>query len=439
MQTIKCFVSRIGQADNTPNKTADFGELSTYARTFTRDIKIYTDPQHPDYEINVFSAKEAGKEMVGFNTAFTNLILGISKWAYDRSAVIDQDITKIDYLTELLNEFFDKIENPKVGAIYYSAGKTLPEYIKFRMVDAPGAANPTDPNEVAIWFSSAAFERDYDEFEITVVPPVDVLDTFFLPLAEIRQAVAKYSLVDMFEKIQKIRNKQPETATRAIELDYIYPADPNIKVNTTWGVLVYGAAGDNEEAIKQAMIDHILANSQQPYDNWKIIFPDLFRVTQMFVLPLWEKMAIPNRVTRVGIYSPISSPKDNLAYAKNVLGNLPTDHIDDNLESTHHKFRSITLLAVGGTDNTGGKFKLTDYIPDYIGESSVAEDFNRMSDYTRNWTVMMEELLILAEKINEHATLPVGTRRYTLDDQLYVGRRLGKIEYLVAVKDNVQP
>ena len=71
--------------------------------------------------------------------------------------------------------------------------------------------------------------------------------------------------------------------------------------------------------------------------------------------------------------------------------------------------------------------------------NEIAEDFNRMSDYTKSWTIMMEELLILAEKINDQASLPVGTRRYTLDDQLYLGRRLGKIEYLVAVRDSTLP
>ena len=430
MLTIKGFCTRRLQADNQQGKVATFGELSTYARTFSKDVGIYSMATIDAIELNVFSHKLDGQNNNVVSTAFVEIIVQMTQWIYDKSVTIGVDATKNDYLTDILNNFHGLISNPNIGVIKNAEGRTMPEWFSFSFT------NP-QANEIKIWLSSAAFERDYDEYDITVVSPLLNVDTLFRPVAEIRSALATSTLSDQMDKVQAVKNKTPETVLKVESIQYFNPQDPLITLDTTWYVLVYGPAGNNSEAIKSAIIDYILAQSNEPESSWKLILPYLFKVTRMFVLPRWEKMAIPNRQAYAGIYSPISSATESLTYAKAALATLANTFVETNLEITHHKYRAISLLCCGGEDNAQDKFKLSDYVPDYIAESTNTQDFNRMSETTKQWSVMMEELLILAEAGDNAVQLPITTRRITIGGVKYIGRRLGRVEYLVAVKELV--
>lgn len=430
MIIIKGFCTRRLQANNELNKVATFGELSTYARTFTKDIGLYSLAITPELELNVFSHKKDGEYNGVLSTAFVEPIIRLSNWIYTKSLTVSSSVTKNDYLTEFLNNFYGEITNPNIGTIQNADGRTMPEWLSFNLVSA-------QENQIKIWFSSDAFERDYDEYEISVVSPLLNVDTLFRPVSEIRSALAATTIADQLDKVQAAKNKSPETVLRAETIQYINPQDSTITIDTNWYILVYGPAGNNTDAIKQAIISYILANSNEPESSWKQILPYLFKTTRMYILPQWTHYAIANRETYAGIYSPITTVKDGITSAKAALSHLASTFVEENLQFTHHKYRSISLLCCGGDDNAQSKFKLTDYVPDYIGESSNTQDFNRMSELSKQWTVMMEELLIMAENNDEYTSLPLTTRRINVNNVLYLSRRLGNVEYLVAVREVV--
>ncbi len=428
MLTIKGFCTRRLQADNNPHKVATFGELSPLARTFARDIGIYSKTDTPEFEFNVFSHKRDGVSVGLVNTEFTDSVIEITKWIYDKSLTIGSDASRQDYLVDMGNMFYGRFQNLTVGTIKYSQGRTMPEWFSFSKNDG------TD-NTVKIWLSSDAFERDYDEYEIIVVPPLINVDTFFQPPNEIRSALNAVNIMDQMDLIQDAKQGSPETQLKAEVINYINPNDTNIIIPSTWYVLIYGPAGNNTESIKSAITDFILSKSTQPESAWKLIFPYLFKVTRMYILPRWDKLAIPNRTTNVGIYSPVATVSESLTYAKTSLFHMSTSFIDLNLQVTHHKYRAVSLLCCGGEDNAQDKFKLTDYFPDYIAESSNSQDFNRMAENTKLWTVLMEQLLILAENYNEDMSLPINVRRLTISNVKYVGKRFNNVEFLVAVRE----
>lgn len=430
MLTIKGFCTRRLQADNQLGKVATFGELSTYARTFAKDIGVYSIASVDAIELNVFSHKLDGQYNNTLSTAFVEIIVQMTQWIYDKSLTVSSGTSKNDYLTDILNNFHGLILNPNVGLIKSAEGRTMPEWFSFSLVNS-------QDNDIKIWLSSAAFERDYDEYDITVVSPLLHVDTLFRPVAEIRSALATSTLSDQMDKVQAVKNRTPETILKVESIQYFNPQDPNITIDTTWYVLIYGPSGNNSESIKNAIIEYILAQSNEPETSWKQILPYLFKVTRMFVLPRWEKMAIPNRQAYAGIYSPISAVTESITYAKAALPGLANTFVENNLEITHHKYRAISLLCCGGEDNAQSKFKLSDYIPDYIAESTNTQDFNRMSESTKQWSVMMEEMLIIAEAGDNSIQLPIHTRRLNVGGVKYIGRRLGRVEYLVAIKETI--
>lgn len=428
MQVIKGFCTRKRQANNEPGQTAAFGELSTYVRTFAKDIGIYATVDYPEIEFNLFSNKRNGQAQNILNTEYLNAILQITEWIYSKSTTIDSGINKNDYLVNANNVFHGIVENLNIGAIKSAEGRTMPEWFKFKL-------SSIADNEVTVWLSAAAMERDYDEYEITVVSPLINVDTLFRPIAEIRSALNLTPITDQMDKIQAARNKMPETVLKAESIQYINPVDNNITIDTTWYVMIYGPAGNNSEAIKYAIIDYILERSNESEAAWKQILPYLFKITRMFILPRWDKFAIPNRQLNVGIYSPIASAVESLTYARSHLSHMASTFIEENTEITHHKYRSIILICCGGDDNAQNKFKLSDYVPDYIGESSTSQDFNRMSETTKQWSVALEEMLIIAESFNSQSHLPIHTRVLTINNTKYLARKLGRVEYLLAIKE----
>lgn len=434
MLTVKGFVSQAQLADNRFNTTAAFGELSSYARTFSKDITVHTDPRWANTELNVFSCKLAGTGRVSLSTEFQEQIIEIGKWVYEFGMTAGPTVGRQDFLVAFMDRFQGKVIDTNCGEFLVDGLRRMPQWLSWKKVSTNEPANA-----VKIWFNSASFERDYDEFEIVVIPPLANLNTFFRPTSEVVTALAARTVTQLMELAQEAKNKKPETTLRVESVDYVNPNNTSQIISTNWAVVIYGPAGEASDNIKGAIVSYILANSQETENSWKVIIPDLFRTTQMFILPRWDIYAIPNRTDRVGIYSPIVRVNESASFAKDFLSQLTALHIDNNLQVTHSTYRGLTLLAVGGPDNHLAKFRLSDYVPDYIAESSTSEDFNRQSDRTKAWTIVLDRAIILAEVANSVTDLPIGIRRVSVSGKNYLAFKHDKVEYLVATKASIAP
>ena len=433
---IKGFCTNAAFVNNDPSRVSQIGELTTYARTFSKDIKIYNNVDYPGLELNVFSCKEevVSQDVNVINEvqvpdAIVELLLKISNWVYKGEVKPTTD--PAEYAVELHNndEFFNELSEVTAGDLVFAGASIIPTRLSFKLLKF-------DNVEVKLWFSTQVMENEYDEYEIVVINPLLDMDVLFKSVADIQQELAAVSVTTQIERTQEIKNKNPETIMVAETIQYINNKDPNIRFDLVWYVLIYGPNGNNEDAIKEAIRNAILENSSATVDDWKEILPYLFKTTRMYILPRWDRMSIPSRLDNVGIYSPISDVQEALRYASTFLSpELTTTHVEQNLEITHHKYRSITLLACGGADNALEKYRLSDYIGDYIAESSTSQDYNRQCEFTRNWTVAMEEILMLAENLNIQVSLPFGVRKVVINDSTFLSKRMGNVEWLVAIRE----
>lgn len=431
MLKIKGFLNSSIMFDNSPNGSSMFCEISSYARTFSKDPLEFNDTRWPSVELVVLHNKNTvDNSTTSISTEFVFKTLEILQWVYENGTVNNVSTTRVDFMTRLLNRFSGQIGDTDCGTIVTDGVRFLPTWISWSQTS-------NTENEIKIWLTNDALEREYDEFEIVIVPPLTPVDTFFQSTTNVLKALGLSTPVTTMEAIHTAKNKKPETIVRAEVIPYTNQTMNNTYENTTWHAIIYGPAGDSTDRIKDAIVTYILANSAESIEQWKIVFPDIFRTTEMFVLPRWDKLAIPFRTAMTGLYSPITNVNADALFAKSKLTFIGTAHVDANLEVTHHKYRSLTLLCVGGTDNKEAKYKLTDYVPDYIAENSTHQDFNRMAEATKEWTTVLEELLIIAENADEFTTLPVNTRRSTRGNVLYITRKVRGVEYLVATKSSL--
>lgn len=427
MFSIKGFIENTLLSDNQPGFDSVFGELSTYARTFSRTTSTHSNLVSANLSFVCFSAKNDAGTNVILSQSDSNHILQVARWLYDNSQLPSSPTLKVEVCNNVFNQFQGLIGDVQCGDIITSSSYRMPKWISWTKVDSPD-------KRIKIWLNGQSFEQDYDEYDIVIVPPFTAVDTFFQPTAQVKTQLAALSFAAMIERAQNSVARNPETIMTVQTIDYINPANPLDATPTNWFAFIYGPKGNTPEKIKAAIITYVTHFTTGNINQWKVIFPDLFRVTQILILPLWSRMAIPNRETMVGIYSPISNVKADLTYAKSKLPSLSSLHIDTHLEVTYHKYRSITLLCVGGSDNANNKYKLSDYLPDYIGELSTTQDFNRMSQATKDWSGIMESCIMHAEANTSVALLPVNLQRTTIDSIDFIGFNHNKIYYFVAVK-----
>jgi hypothetical protein len=430
MYQIKGFYNVGPQVDNSPDTVAMFGELSATARTYAQDLREYYSPLTPSVKFTLFSSKE-NNEYKEISNSNRDLILNIGGWLYDLNEAITANTTRANLANMLLNNY-NNIYEVNVGTINYDTFRRLPDWISFKIRDQP------TETEVKVWLANDAFLEEYDEYDIKIIPPFVNIDQFFMPTGDLKIIQNNISQVETMDRINEAKGDYPYTLLRAENTVYINPTNNAETLNFYWHAIIYGKAGDDSEIIRQAIINYINENSRSSENEWKTIIPDLFSSTLFFILPRWDKDAIPDRRTIPGIYSPISNHGEILEFTNGMLSSLmTTNHIKENLEITVHRYKSITLAVVGGEDNRRGLFKLTDYFGDYISEESTHEDFNRQKEATKKWTNMVTELLLKAENYEENPQLPSNTRMVTRGGKNYLVRQFDNIEYYLALKSSV--
>ena len=376
-------------------------------------------------------SSKSGSEEKALDLTTRDIILNIGSWLYSLGDAVTGNTTSPGLATLLQNNFNTVVVDVRCGPITYDSIRRLPAWVSYKL------RNSTVETEIKVWLNDTAFQSEYEPFIIKIIPPFENIDQFFMPTPELKELVAKINPIELADRINEARGDYPDTMLRAESTTYINPSNINDTITVYWHAIIYGKAGDDSSLIRQAIIEYIAANSRSSENEWKTILPDLFNVTAFYVLPRWDKYAIPSRRTIPGIYSPITNHREVVSFVEQKLnGMMSKSHIEQNLEITTHRYKSLTLTMIGGEDNRRGLFKISDYYNDYIGEETTNEDFNRQKESTKQWTNMITELLMKAENYENNPTLPSSTRLVSRNGLSFLVRKFENIEYYVALKSN---
>lgn len=453
MYSLKGFIVIPSFINNTPTSTIDgvsgispIGEISTWALTFSRDKGEYKNALFQDVSLIAMSSKDSTYGKVECPLIYSSQTLKLSQWIFSYATKPGAFFDQQTLFNDLFAAFDQEIDALKVGdlitASILGTNVTFPQWVSW--IHQPSG------NTIKIWFNDDAFTDQYDEFEIVVIPPIDVtkLDDFFLTPNLISKEVASISTPLMMENIQAAKDKNPETLIKTETYDYNNIVYPGVTFKSNWSFLIYGSAGDNVDIIKDVLIAYILNNSTHTQEQWAAILPDIFKRTEFTIVPQWNKYSIPNKTIQPGLYSPIVNHKTALALFNNLVPDYPIDHVTDNLCSLNHPYKSISLLFVGGVNNKDNKSLITDYFPDYIDVGTGSLDYNRMEVTTKDFSLLMEYLLIVAENLTEFNSVPrialSGFTNYTpiihkvkRNNNFYAAAVYNGVQYLVITKSSI--
>jgi hypothetical protein len=430
MYQLKGFISILSLIDNAVGAVAPFGELSLWSQTYTKDRGEYESSAVPGFKLSSIYSLDSVLGKVVLDTPLANRVLVMAKWVYDYFQTQPQPISSTDFSQDALINFAGEISYFNFGPFVSNGTIVLPEWVSYKNLNFPD-------NEIKLWFSDDAFSNQFEETEIITIAPIVNLDDFFLSPTQVKTLIQARTPSQSMQYIQAAKSKNPETVIRTETFNYNNPNFPNVVFATNWSVLIYGAAGDNLDSVKDAIINYILAHSTHSRAEWAITLPDLFKRTEFMLLPNWFKYAIPDKTVQAGIYSCIVDPIISTIYTKAVAREYPAAHIDSGITFIGYPYKSISINCVSGPDNKVGKENIINEFPDYINVDTSSTDFNRMELKTQKWVLLLERLLIVAETLTEFSSIPIDMRRIHRGGFLYVSATYENIQYLVGAKYNL--
>lgn len=426
MKIIKAFASHVQFINNTEGAIHPIGEISTDAMTYAKEVGVYGSPDDDSITLVTFTTTLSGN-YDKLDSDWTNHVFKVVKKVYEQ--ILTGNQLNVEDLAQTLNTALSsEVSDLRVGRITTDTSKYAPEWVAWKR---QGHAS-----EIRIWFADTAFRGQYDDYTVVCVPALPNLADFFKPAGQLRTILEGQTATVINTRVEEAKNRKPPTVTRTFECNWIDPLDSQVKLNTVWTAVVYGAAGDNIDAIKDALSGYILANSDQNRDRWKGLLPDIFLRTEFTLVPLWDQYAIPNRSIVEGIYSPITPVSGLEAKFSPYATEYPAQHRQNHLCLMAHPYRSIAVATCGSHENRDNKFKLTDVYPDYIAEHSLSQDFNRMTEPTREFAEILGNMLVIAEDLDENTVVPQGYSRLSRNGKIFLVRSIGGIHYLMAVKKN---
>tara|TARA_B100000700_G_scaffold208593_1_gene229258 strand:+ start:12183 stop:13508 length:1326 start_codon:yes stop_codon:yes gene_type:complete len=425
MYMLKGFMTIQALADNAPGQIATLGELSTHAKTYSRELGYYNNSQYPDVDFVSFHSVDTNGLDVVVPSTHSDVLLHLGQWMYENSVngilIGEPD----DFVTKVLNEFSEQISDLTTGRMLEnSQGNFLPEYIQFKVRNQ-------DDNYIKIWFSDDSFRRQYDEYEILVVPPVENVDDLFKTPQEVKALLDEMDDSKRMLRIEQTREQNPDTHTRVDMYTWHNPLQMEYELSTPWTVIIYGAAGNTLDRIRRATVEWVLENSAYPEDEWEKFIPDLFKVTEFLITPLWDEYSIPNETLTAGLNSPIIDYNIILEKARATATQYPDVHVDQYTQVSVANYKSLGFIVVGGTENRDGIYTFKAQFPDYIVIPTSSNEFGRMSPITQEWVMKFSEMLKIAETMDTFSDVPLGYTRVIRDNVMYVAMMHDQVQYLV--------
>lgn len=432
MYNIKGFLSVGALSNNATNQIAPFGELSTHSLTYERDVGVFVKHDKPDIVFYSFSSKnDSGDTAVA--AAYSNHIVDFGQWLFAFSALGGFNNDAADAVRNIRNNN-PLVDDVEIGTMLNKGGTNLwmPEWVSWKFLSAG------EENQIKVWLSDNSFQNQYDEYHLTVVPPIDNLDDFFDDRAHV---MAKLALVDpatLMVRINYGANDKPYTYLRAEAFEWVEQGVTNSVLPTYWTLLIYGEAGNNIDNIKDRLITYILTNSSHTREEWTEVFPDLFKATECIITPLWDQYSVPNKTLEAGVYSPIVDYQRALEVAKLTAPDYPAAHVESVLSVASVNYKSLAMTVVGGPDNRGGLDTFKELMPDYMNVPTTNMDFDRMSPVTQDWVMLLIRMLIAAETMTEASAVPPGMTRMKRNGVLYVVSNFNRVQYLVVTKSQFE-
>lgn len=437
MYILNAFVSIPELANNRLNTIAKFGELSVPAKTYTKEIRNYSDKtSYPGIELVTFTQIDGNANVVSNPDArISTQALQVAYYLFSQYQTNKIPLpTAKQTLINAVGKEFTSIRNILIGEIQdgETTGKRLVDYIRYDYVVNNQEWRCT------LWFSDQAFRSQYPLYEIAVVPPIgDVLRLNATP-AIVVEAVNSVNVDYVVNRIADITREFKATTYHVYTTTWHDPEGGDARIPVKWTVVIYGRAGVDQDTIKDAIREYLAVHGAGV--DWTKIFPDLYAEEEFLIIPYWDQLSTATDGYDDGLYSSIIPLKVIEATNKRVIPNSygqfekREQHLKENFQVLSTVYRGIVVGVIGNPNNRGQDYVFSEKFPDYMAVATDRSDFSRMKDKTQRWILRLLEVLEMARDYNSTVELPLEYVRVVKASREYIGFTFDGYTYYVLTR-----
>lgn len=421
MNQLKAFMSIPALADNTPGAVGRFGELSTYASTFSREKRNWVRGTAPDVELITLSILDEMNQVATPNTTYMTSLVELGQFIYNQyiSGSIPTNANKNAFINAIRQEF-PQFTEIVIGQLLSGnqPSRNMPDYISFKCTDGKNQYLNK------IWFSDSHLRTQYEDYTIIIIPPVQDIDDLNTGIESVGNVLAQYTAAQTIQRVQNVVGQHPQSSLMTLTLTWHDPSNINNTRKTDWSMVVYGQAGVDADAIKNAIREYIGNNSAN--NNWNTIYPELYSDNEFIVIPFWNNLAFPDNAMDTGIYSStltygsiLSTVEPRLPNSYKTLTSLST-YMHNNLAVMQSVYRSLMLAVMGNPNNAGGVTHISHKYKDYSAIATTSPDFARMTTMTQEFVLSLNKALEVARTSQPTDPIPNGYTRAVRNNRYYI-------------------
>lgn len=437
MYNIKGFYRQSRIADNNAGVVATFGELSRQSSTYSVEDRNYKFQEYPNTELVTMQVVNDLSQPAVITDTLGKKITAVGEWLYQQHVVGSIPANnQIDQFYASIRTEFAELNWISIGNLVRSAqnGYYMPTHVEFTVVDSGNTYN------VKIWLADINFQNEYEPYTTHIIPPVDSVDQFINNTATMMGLLAANTPARVMGKYNVIRGKNPETRFDTFNLTWHDPNDSSSTIETSWAYIAYGAQGSSIDNIKIAIRDYLTANG--PTTNWENIFPSLYQENDFTIIPLWDKIAVPQTQLDQNLYGSYTKIKDLYAMVKSKVPSTYgstaaiNTHVTNFVELFGTFYRGMIFAAVGNPNNIDSIKSLSMLYPDYSMVGVSDPDFERMEEDTRDFCELLNSALEKARIYRSSDSVPTGFYRLARDNRIYLAFIHKGFQYFILTRES---
>jgi len=393
------FITKDDYIINADNAVNTVFELSDVSLTYSRKRKTYYWPNDPSYSFNVFYAKS-----IDTNTlATTDIVPSQQEANYAFESLFKFIQTANSYYNlpkaQIIQYAISNINNNNTtftvtSLNYTSLQNTNNQYIPEKLI-----IEVNNSYLYTIWCSDFIFRNDYPHYEINIVTISDDFTSRLNDVSYIVNLLDSFNLIDFNTRIEENKGTHPTTVTRILNIPYKVP-NTNIYKNCYFGFNIYGKDGDYSDALKNELLAYLVNASGLTESQIIALFPSIAEVNEFFIIPRWDRQAIPSQVGQDAIYSHVVPTFLNTIDLTKFIKVYSPTHFNNNSYNVPMTYNNLLCVIVNGQFSESQYKDFLNYYSDILTISSTSQDFGRMQTKTQRFIDLCSYLLSLCDKNN---------------------------------------
>lgn len=412
-----------------PGKVADVGEMTKENYTYSNEIERYNLKDYPNSNLVSLQSSRDGVQ-VSVGLTYQDLLLKMTEWLYTRSISSNIPPDQATMLQALRAEFGAVADITEVGEIIRKDSYLFPSYVTL------SATNAGEDNNLFIWYGHKSLEMYYPNTDYTGILPVENADIDKLAGdRDVATALIKaITIVNHNTRADKAAQGSPQTYWITMNFRWYDKDNANIYFDTPFTFLCHGPQSKNIDLIKAYLRTLILSLSQYDETVWSKIYPDIFVPTEFYVIPLWDRIALPNKAEGTGIYSSTVRQKLQLQYAQKYCKGYDASFLAENVTITSANYQCLLFVACGNEQNFGAATSFDEQWPKYCDIDTLHPDFGKLPPDTQTMILQLNALFKAAESATEFSIVPQDMTRTERDNVYYLTTTVGNIQLLCPIK-----